>query len=105
MSYHYKKRKRDPVRYLVEHAKPWRLKYRLVRFKYYRIVRNEMDRVYWVQARLWWLPIWVTIDEWNTFGTAYREMKKLRGVPQSEIHVYTEDECVLELLGEMEDES
>ncbi len=97
----YKKRKHDPVRYMIEHTPPWKLKYRLVRFKYYRIISSEMDESYWLQARLRWLPIWVTIDEWSTFGTAYRRMQELKGIPRSEIHVYTEDECVLELMGEM----
>jgi len=101
---HYDKKKFKHLRSFIETRNTWKLKYRLVEFKYFNTIKREMDSVYWVQARLWWLPIWITIDECGYFGTAYREMQSLRTMPKSETHIYTEDECVLELMGESEND-
>jgi len=101
---HYDKRKYKRIRRWMEHEKTWRLKYRLASYKYFNTIHGEMDTVYWVQARLWWLPIWLTVDEWSSFGTAYKELKMLEGIPHSTMHVYTEDECILELMGELDDD-
>lgn len=90
--------------WIKSHVKPWQCKYRLVKHTYYRYSVRRMEVVYKVEGRVIFTPFWFHIDTHTHFGSAYQQMKELRGVPKSRNHVYTEDECVLELLGDTEDE-
>lgn len=85
--------------------KPWQCKYRLVKYTYYRYSVKRMEDVYKIQGRVKFTPFWFLLAEHDYFGPAYKQMKELRGVPKARSHVYTEDECVLELLGDAEDDT
>lgn len=84
----------------VEHIPPWYCKYRIREITSYKNSAMGMITKYIIEARAKFTPFWFEVEYYFTFKYAYRKMQELRNIPKPKSHVYTEDECILELIDE-----
>lgn len=86
-------------KWLLKKLNPWNCNYRIVRMHFFSYETEKMNTRYVVQIQIKLFPIfWFNLAAYHNFISAYRKMKTLRIVPRTDKHVYTEDECVVELL-------